>query len=146
MKKHKIECPHCRKMFEFIAPVKKREPKPEESTTVFNECKTFWLEEFHKGWAFDGAEASALKKILDKIKSAIENGGKIVYSEQQHAMFFKYFCYHLPEYYQKKDLKVLNSKYNELIEQMKSGKTPQANGYNKKNSSERYSEAANRYR
>lgn len=143
-RKHKIECPHCKQLFEFVPPVKKKKLTEITVTKVFNDCRLFWLEEFHKGWSFDGAEAGALKKLLDKIRTTIEQGGKFVYSEQQHTITFKYFCWHLSEYYKGKDLKVLNSKFNEIIEQMRNGNT-KTNDWHQKNSTARYN-SANEYR
>lgn len=145
MKKHRIECPHCQKLFEWTAPVKKREQKIDpDQVAVFNHAKKYWLDVFHPGWQFDGAEASSLKKLLRKIENGIKAHPKMEYSIEFHLVWFQYFCKNLPKNYKDQDLKVLNSKYNVIVEQMRKGQTPDNNGWHNKTSAERY--ANNPYR
>jgi hypothetical protein len=47
--------------------------------------------------------------------------------EQDVNTLFVYFCTHLPEWYKDKDLPLLNSKFNEIITEIKNKK----NGNNK---------------
>ena len=145
-KKHLIQCPHCSKQFEFVAPVKKK-ASPEE-TRLFKLAKKIWLEDIklissvgelvniHNGWAFAGMQGLHLKQILSKIKTTINNDKRFVYSEELHLNSFFTFCMKgaTNSFYKDKDLQIYNSKYNEIISLQK---TPQINGYNSQPSGQR---------
>ena len=92
-------------------------------TTLFNMVKTYWLEEFHPGWHFDGAKGKALKSLIAKIKKLLTDRNlkaeKPDPTDHDVVELFKAFCQNLPEYYKTKDLLFINSKYNEIIEELK---------------------------
>jgi hypothetical protein len=144
-KKYTCSCPHCGKPFEFTTPTKKKE-KAIEKSQVYTSCVDYWLKTVHPGWTFGAIQGQHLKQLLSKMKTSLLEGKRFVYSESVHVNAFQYFCHHLPDYFKDKDLQVLNSKYNEIIEQMKKGVTPQHNDFNSKNSAARFNEAANRYK
>lgn len=77
----------------------------------------FWLKELRIGWFFDGTSGKHLNQLLDKLK-------KIKPDSDDNDIFlaFKYFCLNLPEWFKDKDLPVLNSKFNEIITQIKNNK------------------------
>ena len=131
-KKHIIQCPHCSKQFEFVAPVKKK--ASQEETRLFKLAKKIWLE-IRKGWVFGGAQAGSLKLLLSNIKSTITADGR-TYSEEIHINKFKSFCERLPDFYKDKDLPFINSKYNEIVSKIQ--QTPQANGYHNQTSEQRF--------
>lgn len=134
-KKHLVECPHCSKTFEFIPPKKlkaAKEPKP-----VFNACRKLWLEKVHPGWTFGAVQGQALNSILKKNKKILIDKGRLV-SNQTEIDFFEHFCQDLPQYFQDKDLQVIDSKHNEILEQIKkNAKNPKVNGYNSQTSEQR---------
>lgn len=144
-KKYTSNCPHCGKPFEFTPP-KKQKPQAIEKNVVYIQCVDFWLKTFHPGWTFGAIQGKHLKQLLNKIKTSLLEGKKFVYSDSVHVNAFQYFCLHLPDYFKDKELAKLNSSYNEILEQMKKGVTPQNNGYNSKNSAARYNDAANRFK
>jgi hypothetical protein len=144
-KKYTCSCPHCGKPFEFTPP-KKQKQQAIEKSQVYTACVDYWLKTFHPGWTFGAVQGQHLKQLLNKMKTSLLEGKKLVYSEHVHVNAFQYFCHHLPDYFKDKDLQVLNSKYNEIIEQMKKGVTPQSNGFHSKNSAARFSDAANRFK
>lgn len=127
-KKYKCDCPHCGKPFEFTPPKKIKEKKPDSK--VFNECKTYWLNTVHKDWSFGGAQAGALAQVIKKNLNLLKKAGRAA-TETEQIEFFQHFLKHLPEYYHDKDIPMLNSKHNEIFEQIKkNAKNPQLNGYN----------------
>lgn len=86
-------------------------------------CVDFWLKEFHVGWTFSGQHGKALKSIISKIKKVL------IKNEATVPETFKVICLNLPEWFKQKDLPIIDSKFNELIteiknnhEQLKSGK------------------------
>lgn len=89
-------------------------------TTLFNLSKSYWLDEFHHGWHFDGVKGKALKSLLAKLtkleKDRREEAGKPQPTNEDLLNLFIAFCQHLPEYYKSKDLPVIDTKYNEIIE------------------------------
>jgi hypothetical protein len=84
----------------------------------------FWLKDFKQGWTFTGMHGKALKQILTKLTTISKGMEQDIYS------LFVYFCTHLPEWYKDKDLPLLNSKFNEIITEIKNNK----NGKNDKKS------------
>lgn len=135
MAKRTIFCPHCGK--EFTPPPKARKQVAEKDP-VFIDSLAYWLDILHPGWSFSGAQGKSLKSLLLKLKNAILKAGKVEYTEKLHFEYFKLFCQNLPEWFKDKDLQVLNSKFNEIIEQMKKGKTQNNGNWHTKNSAQRY--------
>lgn len=88
----------------------------------------FWLKEFRVGWSFDGVCGKHLKQLLVKLKTLKpESDDKDIF------LTFKYFCLNLPDWFKDKDLQVLNSKFNEIITQIKNNKNgnPKGSKFNK---------------
>lgn len=83
----------------------------------------FWLKDFRQGWTFSGIHGKHLKDLLGKFRKINPNG-----SEEDIVLMFEYFCRNLPDWFKDKDLPVLNSKFNEIITQIKT----QKNGITKK--------------
>lgn len=83
----------------------------------------FWLKEFHIGWSFTAESGKKLKSIISKIKTYIKvhNDGNEV-SDLDVSSFFKVMCKNLPPYYIDKDLKILDSDFNTIIEKILNGK------------------------
>jgi hypothetical protein len=80
-------------------------------------CIDFWLKEFHIGWTFTGQSGKALKSIITKIKKVLIKQDGATVPET-----FKLICYRLPEWYKEKDLPVIDSKFNEIITEIKNSK------------------------
>ena len=71
----------------------------------------YWLKEFRIGWTFGGQHGKAVKSIIKKLNS--------VFPESNAVEVFKVMCRKLPEWYKDKDLPVIDSKLNEILEQIK---------------------------
>lgn len=74
----------------------------------------FWLKEFKIGWTFSATHGKSLKALLGKLKKLIPEP-----STENILDAFKVFCHKLPDWYKDKDLQVLNSKFNEIVTQIK---------------------------
>lgn len=91
----------------------KKAPQPD-----FVFCKDFWLSEFRLGFTFDGANGKALKNIISKMKTVMKAKGSEI-TDVSILETFKLICFNLPEWFQDKDLLVINSKFNEILIQIK---------------------------
>jgi hypothetical protein len=85
-----------------------------------------WLNEFRVGWTFGGVQGKALKSIITKIKKILKDIEKEP-TDQMIEDTFRAMCAKLPEWYKDKDLPVINSKFNEIIEQIKNLKHDKTN-------------------
>ncbi len=78
-------------------------------------CVDFWLKEVHQGWTFGGQQGKAMKSILTKLNAIIKD-------VSPPPEVFKMICLNLPEWYKTKDLPVIDSKFNEIITEIKNSK------------------------
>lgn len=95
-----------------------------KSPSCYKEIIEFWLKEFHEGWAFTAVHGKQVKEIITKITTSLKTSNKD-YDDEAIVDSFKAICRHLPEYYKNKDLQILNSKYNEIIAEIKSNRSGQ---------------------
>jgi hypothetical protein len=115
--------------------------KPKVESLAYGMCVEFWLKEFHEGFIFKGQQGKAMKSIIEKIRQSCKNAS-MEGNDMQIFLSFKKMCLSIPEYYKSKDLPILDSKYNEIIYEIKNGK--RKDGFNNKNSHERFSDFAGR--
>lgn len=97
-----------------------------KDTFLFNECRHYWLTEVHAGWSFDGSQGKALKSLISKLKASLKNAGNDV-TDNSTLDAFKILMQALPEWFRDKELNVINSKYNEIINQIKNSKNGTTN-------------------
>ncbi|MDB5288566.1 MAG: hypothetical protein JWR05_3515 [Mucilaginibacter sp.] len=98
----------------------KKEKEKNKDAPIFEKCKSFWLDEFHPGWAFGGITGKNLYQLITKLKSKLTTS-KPEYTEEDVINLFKMLCRNLPEWYKGKDIPIINSKFNELFEEIKTG-------------------------
>ncbi|CAB4153123.1 hypothetical protein UFOVP606_45 [uncultured Caudovirales phage] len=89
------------------------------SNTIYTDCVDIWLKEIHIGWTFGGQQGKALKSLIKKIEQVLVARG---FPLNNTADSFRMFCLHLPNWYKDKDLSILDSKFNEILEETKNGK------------------------
>lgn len=116
-----------------------KEPKPDSK--AYTDMVDFWLKVLHPDWSFDGIQGKHLKEIIRKIKELLKKGSKEVTDEAVSSAFV-FICKNLPEYFKNKDLMVINSKFNEIIEDIKTN----ANANGSTNNQKGYNAAASSYR
>jgi len=85
---------------------------------VYQPAVDFWLKEFHQGWLFNATQGKKLNSILNKLSQAIVYGNKEL-SAPALLDAFKYLCYNLPDFFKDKELQVIDSKFNEILTQIK---------------------------
>jgi hypothetical protein len=101
-----------------IPETKEQETKKQ---TLYQLAVDFWLKEFHIGWTFESVHGKALKSLLKKI-----SGLQPDKTDEDHISLFKAFCIKLPDWFKDKDLQVLDSKFNEIVQQIKDAKNGQS--------------------
>jgi len=90
--------------------------KPENES--YRQIIDFWLKEFHIGFTFNATSGKKVISIISKFKTLLKNEGRAV-SDESVVNAFKYMCLHLPDFYKDKDLSMLESKFNEIILEIK---------------------------
>lgn len=103
---------------EQLKTIRKLSKEPEKVSKEYQLCVDYWLKEFKIGWDFRAMHGQALKQIITKIKRRIKEHNKPV-TEENIFNTFVFICQNLPEWYQDKDLPTINSKFNEITEQIK---------------------------
>lgn len=96
----------------------KKTPKPKQAL-AYQLCVDYWLKDFHPGWHFGAVQGNHIKQIINKIKKSITADGRDV-SDELIFNTFKAILQNMDEWFKDKDLQVINSKYNEIIEQIRS--------------------------
>lgn len=101
--------------------------------SVFNHCRNYWLTQVHEGWHFNAIQGTALHDIISKLKASIKKSGDQV-TDEKIITAFEVMMQALPIWFQDKELNVINSKYNEIVTQIKNSKNgttnnPRANEY-----------------
>lgn len=110
----------------------KKQKEARESSEVFKSCKTHWLEVVHPKWAFTSATGENLYGFISKLKKRLTDERSNT-TDTDISDLFKVVCGALPEWYKTKDIPILNSKFNELLEEIKN----EVNGTIKKNTNGR---------
>ena len=103
-----------------------------KSSSAHQLCIDFWLKEFHPDWTFSPMHGKTLKQLILKIKTLLA-GAERKNDDEEVFNFFQHMCQSLPDWFKDKDLLVINSKFNEIIEQIKQSRN--GNGNSKKSES-----------
>lgn len=101
---------------ETIEIVKSKIPKLENP--FYKPCVDFWLKEFRIEWEFGGMQGKALNSIIKKIQNKLKQSEKEINAESVLDVF-KVICFKLPDWYKDKDLQIIDSKFNEIITEIK---------------------------
>ena len=78
----------------------------------------YWYNELHPTWFFELKDTAKVKSIIKKFKALLAStpSGN---DEEQVFKAFTIMCQRLPEWFKDKDLSTIDSKFNEVIEQIK---------------------------
>lgn len=98
---------------------KKRNKLTIEDKPEFIACRNYWLENVHPDFTFTATHARQLKSIISKIKVVVKKKGNPITETTAIDTFVK-ICSSLPEWYKNKDLSIIDSKFNELLEEIRS--------------------------
>lgn len=101
--------------------------------TAYKLCTEYWLKVLHPSWTFTAVHGKTMKTIIGKIEKMQKQSEKEITPETT-ATAFQFICSNLPDFFIDKDLQVINSKFNEIIEQIKN----KSNGTNKNKQQSKY--------
>jgi|SRR5690242_393105 len=105
---------------------------------VYVACVDFWLKKFHPDWSFSATDGKSMKGIIERMTRYSEkknDGAKP--TDEQLINFFQHFCLSLPEFFKTADLKTLNSKFDGIIDQIRTAGKPGAAEWHRATSAER---------
>ena len=99
-----------------------KKKKPREQTELYKALVDIWLKEVHPGWTFSVIDGAGIKSIEVKMRAWIANPNNqipVVIDKDYFENFFRHFCKKLPEFYKNQTLNVLASKFDSIIEEIK---------------------------
>lgn len=106
-------------------PEEPKESEPQVKVmTLRQQVIDFWLKEFHVDWSFSATDGKKINSIINKLKKSL-SVTRPNFTEEDVLNLFKTFCLNLPEFYKTKDLSILESKYDTIIEEIKQNKNGQ---------------------
>ncbi len=102
------------------APRKPKENSASNSSD-YTECVKYWYEDFRQSqWTFRAVHGKALKGIIKQIENLIaKNPPKEGQDPLTVVQMFQLILSKLPDFFKSKDLPIIDSKFNEIIEQIK---------------------------
>lgn len=102
---------------------KEAEPLEEKKPMTLRQLVIdFWLKEFHKDWKFTAVDGKKIDLLIKHLQRSLGTTKK-EYSEDDVLNLFKVFCTKLPAFYKNKNLSILESHYDTIIEEIKNGKS-----------------------
>lgn len=100
--------------------------------TLHQRLCAVWLNEIHIGWTFGAMQGKCITSIGEKIKK-IQKAAGLSTDDTDVERIFRIMCQKLPEWYKDKDLQVINSKFNEIITEIKNQKNGNKQQFDKDN-------------
>ena len=100
----------------------KKGGRPKEESELYKALVEIWLKEVHPGWTFSNIDGAAIKSIIAKMRAWLANPNNhipVVLDKHYFENFFRHFCKKLPEFYRNQTLNVLASKFDSIIEEIK---------------------------
>lgn len=100
----------------------RKSKKPKNESELYKSLVKIWLEEVHPGWTFRAIDGAALNGIIERMRRYAGNPKNQLMVEINNEYlqnFFRHFCKKLPEFYKNQTLTVLLSKFDPIIEEIK---------------------------
>lgn len=114
--------------------------KPKEESPLYTRIVSHWFEIVHDDWTFQKIDGTKVNSIIKKLNALFVKHNREV-TDNSVFDFFKLMCDNLPEYYKDKSLRIIDSDFYTIIEQLKKPKNGQQTTVNNKPKS-RYSPVA----
>lgn len=93
----------------------------DQKKSAYSMIVDFWMKDFHPDFYFSATSGKKLKSIITKIKALLVKHNDIQ-TDDRVADFFKMTCHNLPDFYKNKDLDMIDSKFNEIVQELKKNK------------------------
>lgn len=97
---------------------------------LYSRMVEIWIKETHPDFVFSNVDGVKIKSLIVKIKKILEINKHDI-SDQSVSEFFSVICSNLPEYFKDKDLKIIDSDFNQIVTKIKdlNNGTKQINKY-----------------
>ena len=100
----------------------KKNKKSKQESELYKALVDIWLKEVHPTFTFTNVDGAAIKSIEAKMRAWIANPNNhipVVIDKNYFENFFRHFCKKLPDFYKNQTLNVLASKFDSIIEEIK---------------------------
>lgn len=103
----------------------KKPSRAKGHTELYKGMVEIWLKEVHPGWTFSAVDGRSMNTIIDKMRLYVADprNNLIVPLDktitEYNMNFFRHFCKKLPEFYKNQTLNVLASKFDSIIDDIK---------------------------
>lgn len=96
----------------------KAKPTKKGADPVYRKCVDIWLKDIHPGWTFGAMHGNCIKSILKKLREI--SSRDMTDSDIVH--LFEKMMRSLPDWLKDKEINVIDSKFNEIITEIRNGK------------------------
>lgn len=108
--------------FEGSTKDKSVKKKKKEDSALFKLCVDHWLKIVHPMWTFKAVDGKALKSLIEQMREYSKKKNEIDPSDEKLFVFFQHLCLALPTFYKNQTLMVINSKFDSIIDEIRTGK------------------------
>lgn len=106
---------------EEVYEVRITEDKKEKS--LYARCVEIWIKEIHPMWTFKAIDGKALNLLIPQLREYSKKKNEVDPSDDRLVDFFKHLCVSLPQFYKNQTLMVINSKFDTIIDEIKTGRS-----------------------
>jgi len=89
-----------------------------EMPTLYQKMVDIWITDTHPEFIFTKVDGSKIKSLIKKIQTLLKRHEREI-TDTTVSDFFSTMCFNLPKYFKDKDLKTIDSDFNQIIEQIK---------------------------
>lgn len=100
------------------------------STSVHHKVINLFFTEMHPEFVFSPVHGKQVKELIQKTKKLFDKKNRDI-TDDSVFDFIKMFFMNLPEWHKTKDLQTINSKFNEIVEELKKTKNGQTSNSTK---------------
>ncbi len=108
----------------FSDSLRKSKKEKKAADPIFAKCVEVWLKEIHPGWGFKAVDGKALNGIIAQMRAYSLRKNDREPSDQQVVDFFRHLTTHLPAFYKNQTLSVINSKFDPIVDEIRTGRNP----------------------
>lgn len=90
----------------------------EKEVPLYTAMVDVWFTDTHPDFVFAPIDGKKIKSIISKIQALLKKHNRVS-GDKDVLNFFKLICGNLPEFFKDKDLKVIDSDFNQIIQKIK---------------------------
>ena len=85
---------------------------------LYSRMVEIWMVDTHPDFIFTKTDGAKIKSIISKTKTLLIKNNRVA-DDDSITEFFSMMCYNLPEFFKDKDLKTIDSDFNQIIHKIK---------------------------